>query len=158
MKKIAKLFALSIAICILVLTLAACGGGNVAKSGTATVVIDNGDGTFLTYEVNLSELDEYSEGAFSLLKHLGSIEENPLTFSMVWGGYGAYLTAIGSISENSVTYEYIYVYTSNSKDFDTSEYAKELDYEGQTLKSSGVGVSSMNIEDGTVVLFRLEGF
>ncbi len=158
MKKITKILAVSAVISILMLLLSACGGGNVAKSGMATVVIDNGDGTFLTYEVNLSELSEHNEGAFSLLKHLGSLEENPLTFSMVWGGYGAYLTAIGNISENSSRYEYIYVYTSNSADFDTSEYVKELKYEGQTLKSSGLGVSTMNIEDGTVVLFRLEGF
>lgn len=158
MKKRTKIVALLLVVAMAMLALVSCGGGNVADSGNAVVVIENEEGKYTVYEVDLSSLDSHDEGALSLLKHLSAKEENPLSFSATWGAYGAYITAIGGIAENTSEGKYVSVYTSNEADFDTTAWVKSLEYDGKTFKTSGVGVSQMNIEDGTAVLFRLEGY
>ena len=51
--------------------------------------------------------------------------------------------------------EFIYLYTSVAKDFDVSEYASTVEYQGKTLTSSGVGVSSMSVEDGAIIYITI---
>ena len=73
---------------------------------------------------------------------------------MIEGVYGAYVSAIGSISESSVDGIYVMVYTSVKTD--AYEGSPTVEYEGVTLYQSGVGISDMSVAEGTVILFRLE--
>ena len=148
-------------VALLVLSFASCGTQNVAKSGTATVVIENRDKSFTSYDVDLSLVENREEGALSLLEHIASLEGSTLYFSTTYGGgYGAYVASIGSLTPAAG--EYVALYTTNESDFAIpTEWAptvKTALYGEKTLTFSGVGISSMNIEDGTVVLFRIETY
>ena len=61
----------------------------------------------------------------------------------------AYITEIGDFKEGNG--EYVYFFTSVEKDYDVSEYAQAVNYKGQTLTSSGVGVSQMSVEEDAVI-------
>lgn len=161
MKRNLKLTALLLSLVLALLALASCSAGNVAKSGTATVVIENA-GSYEAYEVDLSNLEKHDEGALTLLEYLAVQEDSKLYYSATWGGgYGAYLNSIGSLSPDPSS-EYISVYTTTEKDFavpnDYMSTVKNVEYGGKVLTYSGVGISQMTIENGTVVLFRVEGF
>ena len=65
--------------------------------------------------------------------------------------YGAYLTKVGSIANDSSKGKYVYVWTSVEEDFDTSAYALTVEYKGQTLTSSGLGISGMSVHDGAII-------
>ena len=163
MKKILKFTALLTAAVLTLLALASCSAptGNVAKKGTATIVIEGAD-DYQTYSVDLSELTERDEGAYTLIKHVSEKENSTLYYSVsAGGGYGAYIISIGSLYPDA-SCEYISVYTSCEKDFAVpTEYmptVSTVDYNGKTLTYSGVGISRMTIEDGTIVLFRIEKF
>lgn len=147
---------------VLALALTACTGGDVGLVGTATLVIEGRDGGYTTYEVDLSKLERHDEGAISLLEYVASLEGSTLYYNVQWGGgYGAYITSIGSLSPDP-SCEYISLYTSESADFAVpTEYmptVSTVEYSGKTLTYAGVGLSSMHINDGTVILFRVEGF
>lgn len=147
---------------VLALALTACTGGDVGLEGTATLVIEGRDGAYTTYEVDLSKLERHDEGAISLLEYVASLEGSTLYYNVQWGGgYGAYVTSIGSLSPDP-SCEYISLYTSESADFAVpTEYmptVSTVEYSGKTLTYAGVGLSSMHINDGTVILFRVEGF
>ena len=165
MKNTNKIIALILVLAISLVFLASCAGGNVASSGTATVVIETGaegDEKYQTYSVDLSKLQNRNEGALSLLEYIASLEGSTLYYNVQWGGgYGAYITAIGSLSPNPMS-EYIAVYTSEEKDFAVPDAymptVSTVAYGEMTLTYSGVGISTMTINDGTVVLFRLQGF
>ena len=51
--------------------------------------------------------------------------------------------------------EYVFIYTSVEKDFDVTEWASEVEYKGTKLVSSGLGASSMTVEDGAIYYFTL---
>ena len=72
------------------------------------------------------------------------------------GYYGAFVTAIGSISQNESAGEYVMIYTSVASD--GYEGGATVDYEGKTLYSSGVGLSVMKVEADTIILFRIEAY
>ena len=68
--KIKRLTALILAVLTLLLCLVSC-GGNVAASGTAYIVIENGNGAsepYTVYEVELSRVENKNEGALALLE------------------------------------------------------------------------------------------
>ena len=44
------------------------------------------------------------------------------------------------------------------KDFDVSEYATTVDYDGKTLTNSGVGVSQMSVKEGCTILITTISF
>lgn len=163
--KTKRIISLALALIMALLALASCAGGNVAEKGTATLVIETGaEGAdkYVVYNVDLALLEERNEGALSLLEYLAAQEGSTLYYSATWGGgYGAYLNSIGSLAPDA-SKEYIAVYTSVEKDFAVpSEWAPTVatvKYKDATLTYSGVGISSMTIEDGAVVLFRVEGF
>ena len=161
MKKNIKILSLLIAAVMTCFSLVACSGGNVASSGTATLLVDNGNGDYTVYEVELSKLEKYDEGALTLLEYLSTQKGTDLYYgTQAGGGYGAYVTNVNSLNPDP-TSEYIAVYTSEASDFSVSSDGMEMPsvMYGQTeLKYSGVGISSMNIKDGTVVMFRLESF
>ena len=162
MKRISKALALLLVAVMMVASLVSCMGGDVSKTGTAKIVVENGENDYTVYEVDLSKLEKHDEGAISLLEYIASQENSTLYYNVQWGGgYGAYITSIGSLSPNPAN-QYIALYTSEQEDFAVpTEYAPTVataKYGEQTLTFSGVGLSSMHINDGTVILFRLEGF
>ena len=161
-KRIFKLPLILVVIAMATLTLMSCGGGNVADKGIAKIVVENGENDYTVYEVDLSKLEERGEGAISLLEYVASQKDSTLYYNVQWGGgYGAYITAIGSLNPDPAS-EYISVYTSEEKDFAVpTDYAPTVStvaYGEMTLTYSGVGLSSMSVKDGTVILFRVESF
>ena len=73
---------------------------------------------------------------------------------MVESTYGAYVSEIGSIKEDSTEKKYVIVYTSVASD--SYEGAPTTEYDGTTLYQAGLGLSGMKVEAGTIILFRLE--
>ena len=162
MKNTKRILSLLLLFAILVTALASCGGGKVDLEGVAKIAIERAEGDYLEYEVDLSKLERHDEGAISLLEHVASLEGSTLYYNIQWGGgYGAYITSIGSLSPDP-SCEYISLYTSESADFAVpTEYmptVSTVEYSGKTLTYAGVGLSSMHINDGTVILFRLESY
>lgn len=142
-----RLLALTIAFAITLLSLTACGGtDNSGTEGTLTLVIF--DEVAVEYEVDLSLVGE-GDGLMPVLDYLS--ENEGLTYTATDGGYGAYLTSLGTLRESAIEGKYLYVYTSVAADFDVSAYAKTVDYAGVTLTSSGVGISEMSLTDGAVI-------
>ena len=143
--KSSRLLALVIAIAFISLT--ACGGtDNSGKTGSIRFVIF--DTSAVEYVVDLSSLGE-GKGLMPVLDYLA--ENEGVSYTATDGGYGAYLTSLGTLRESAAEGKYLYVYTSVESDFDVSAYAKTVDYAGVTLKSSGVGISEMSLTDGAVI-------
>ena len=158
MKKI-KIIGILIIIAALVCALASCSGGGVDKKGTATILVDNGDGAYTSYTVNLSKV-EGDEGALSLLEYLSTQKGTTLRYTTQSGAYGAYMTSINELNPDPLS-EYISVYTNEEADFPVSTDGMAMPgikYEDTELKYSGVGISEMTVKDGTVIMFRLESF
>ena len=128
--------------------------GEVAEQGYVTVVVENADGTYDVYKATLEEVENKNEGAKGIIEHLNKSESNPLALEMTESTYGAYVVGIGSIKEDFASNAYVMVYTSVATD--SYEGAPTVDYEGVTMYQSGVGLSGMSVEAGTVILFRLE--
>lgn len=162
MKKTTKILAVFLTVLMLAVSLASCMGGEVSVTGTAKIVVENGENDYTVYEVDLSKLEKRDEGALSLLEHVASQEGSTLYYNVQWGGgYGAYVTSIGALSPDP-TNQYIALYTTEKEDFavptEWSPTVATAKYGENTLTYAGVGLSSMHIKDGTVILFRLEGF
>lgn len=123
---------------IMLVSVTACGNdaGKSSSVGTATVVVASDP--VKEYEISLDGLDE-TKGLFALLDK----EEIPYKES------GGFISEVGDLKPAEG--EYIYLYTSNEKDFDVSEYKVEMEYNGTKLVSSGVGAKDMTITDGTVI-------
>lgn len=160
MKKSIKICSLLILAAALAFALVSCSGGNVAKSGTATILVDNGGGDYTSYSVDLSKLEERENGAISLLEYLSKQEGTALRYTAESGAYGAYITSVNELKPDPLS-EYISIYTSEESDFSVSSDGMEMPgvkYGDVELKYSGVGLSEMTIRDGTVVMLRLESF
>ena len=140
--------------CILAFTSCDYFFGGVAESGDVTVVVENTDGTFDVYNCYLESVVNKSEGAKGVVEHLRDRDSDALHVEMINGPYGAYVSAIGSIKENSADKKYVIVYTSLASD--SYEGAPTVTYEGVTLYQSGFGLSDMTVESGGIILFRLE--
>ncbi len=126
--------------------------GSVADEGAVTVVIENADGSFAVYEAELKDVENKSEGAKGILEQL--CKTDGLQLEITESTYGAYVCAVGSIKESVSEGLYVIVYT--SVEADSYAGAPTLDYNGTVMYQSGVGLSTMNVEAGTTVLFRLE--
>ena len=166
MKK-TKVLSMLIALLMILSVLVSCGAGeNVAKSGTARIVIETqnaGEEKYVVYEVDLSLLENRTGGALSLLEYVSGKEGSTLYYSATWGGgYGAYINSISPLYPDSLSNEYISVYTTEECDFAVpTEYSPTVAtvaYEGLTLTYAGVGISSMTVNDATVILFRIEKY
>lgn len=128
--------------------------GDVADEGNVTVVVEGSDGSFEVYKTYLENVENKDEGAKGVIENLRDRENNPLYLKMVNSTYGAYVSEIGSIKENSAEKMYVIVYTSVAAD--SYEGAATVEYDGTTLYQAGLGLSGMKVESGTVILFRLE--
>lgn len=153
-----KILAMLLTVVIAVLAFGSCSYifGDVAEQGDVTVVIENADGTYDVYKTYLENVENKKEGAKGVVENLRDREKSPLHLEMTDGGYGAYVTAIGSIKENGAEGKYVMVYTSLSAD--SYEGAPTVEYEVNKLYQSGVGLSGMTVKEGTVILFRLESY
>ncbi len=157
--KTKRILSFVIIFALLLSMLASCAGGDVALDGVAKVVIEteaSGDGKYIVYAVELSKLENRDEGVLSLLEY---IKENNADFdySVTDGIYGAYVDRISQLSPSSAKNEYIGVYTTEAADATTGTedrvFAMNL-----TFYYAGVGISSMTVSDGTVVLFRIGSY
>ncbi len=135
-------------------------GGILGERGDVSIVIENRDGTYDVYKAYLEDVENKDEGVYGVIQHIMAREKNPLEADIVDSTYGAYINSIGSlIPETTDEYmEYVSIYTSLEKDFGTWDGVGEIDYEETTLKASGVGLTSMSAEEGTIVLFRIETY
>lgn len=153
MKK--RILALFLAILVTVCGLCSCDFifGDVAEQGDVTVVVENIDGTYDVFKCYLENVENKSEGAKGVLEHLNQ-RKDKLYLEMTDSTYGAYVSAVGNIKEDTASKMYVMVYTSVSAD--SYEGAHTVSYDGKTLYQAGVGLSGMKVEEGTVILFRLE--
>ena len=131
---------------LLVLSLVAC-GGNVDSKGTATVVVGE-----TAYTVNLSDVAEDGKGLLGVLDALK--EKEGLTYTATGEGTMAFLTQVGDLEQDADEGIYLFLYTSVEKDADVSQYAKTIDWNGNSYTSSGVGAAEMTVEDGAVIIIR----
>ena len=149
MKKI-----LSLIICVaLILSIAAC-KPTVEDAGDVTVAVEVSEGNYEVYEIDLENVENKDNGALGVLQSLTAREENPMHLVYSDSTYGAFVTEIGSIKEDAAAGAYVMVYTSNSAD--SYEGAATVRYGETDLYASGVGLSSMSVDAGCVILFRLE--
>ena len=151
-----KILSLILAVAMMLL-LVAC-GGEVGEEGDVSLVVENRDGSYDVYKVYLEDVTNKEEGVYGVVEFIMQREENPITADIVDSSYGAYVNSIGSLTPDASKNEYVCLYTSLEKDFGTWDGVKSVVYEGVTLKEAGVGLTSMSIEKGTVVLFRIETY
>ena len=154
MKRLIAVFVLAV---LMLGCLCSCNliNNSVAEEGDVTIVIENVDGSYDVYDIVLESVENKNEGVKGILEHLNKGDDK-LYVEMVDSTYGAYVSAIGNIKEDAASGSYVMLYTSIASD--SYEGAPTVDYDGTTLYQSGVGMSSMNVESGTVVLFRLETY
>ena len=136
---------------VMIVGLASC-GATVGEEGDVTFVIENRDGTYDVYKMYLEDVEDRNRGALGVVESLNKRENNPLPVDMS----GTMMNSIGSLTPDSSKGEYIFIYTSLEKDFGEGDFAKTLKYEGRTLTMAGVGIESMSVEKGTIILFRIE--
>ena len=151
-----KILSLILAVAMMLL-LVAC-AGEVGEEGDVSLVVENRDGSYDVYKVYLEDVTNKEEGVYGVVEFIMQREENPITADIVDSSYGAYVNSIGSLTPDASKNEYVCLYTSLEKDFGTWDGVKSVVYEGVTLKEAGVGLTSMSIEKGTVVLFRIETY
>ena len=119
--------------------------------GEVTVVIGT-EGNYAEYKISLSDV-EITEGVLSLAKYLSENEGVSLDYAD--SIYGAYVNIIGDLEPDGMAGEYVTVLTSVEADFDVGVMFSSLEYKGITLGSSGVGVSTMKVENGATYLFTI---
>ena len=138
-----KILSLIIVIALLAATLTltvSCSQNDT--SGEATIVI--GTEEEKVYTVPLSELSE-GRGLMPAFEYLKANEGLEYDIS------GTMINSIGGLENDYVLGSYIYIFTSVEADFDVSEYRMEMDYNGKTLVSSGVGLDEMRLLDGAII-------
>ena len=150
-----KTLALLILISMALLSFASC-AGKVAEEGNVTVVVESEDGKYEVYKTYLEEIENKTDGALAVIKHLSEREENPLHLVYSDGSYGAYITEIGSIKEDPTSGKYVMIYTTTETD--SYADAPTVTYGEALLFSSGVGINLLSVEAGTIILFRVETF
>lgn len=139
------------AIIVAMFAFTACTDGK-GKGDVTIVIAANGD--YKEYYVDASKVN--GEGALAAIEYLKDKKElNLVTES---GAYGAYITEIGDLKPDSGKNEFIAIYTSVEKDFDVSEYATTIKYDGRTLTSSGLGISSMSTEEDAIIYFEIQSW
>lgn len=150
-----RVLALLLALVIALFALTSCDilFGDVADEGNVTVAVENTDGTYDVFKTNLDKVENKNEGAKGVIEHIDETNDR-LYVEMVDSTYGAYVSAIGNIRESLADKMYVIVYTSVAAD--SYEGAPTVQYDGVTLYQAGVGLSGMTVEEGTIILFRLE--
>ena len=164
MKKTLKLIAFALALTLIAFSIMACGDDPVTDNTpkteeTSTVEVgDQSSGKVVkivvggtkekAYYVDYSKI-EITEGVLSVFKYLAN--EGLLSYKADDTGYGAFLTEVGDLKQDAASGTYIYLYTSIESDQDVSAYATEKVWNGITLVSTGVGITSMKVENGAII-------
>ena len=158
-KRIAGLLTLILVLCMVVIPFASC---KQSVNGYCTVVIAT-EPKETVYKVNLDKVagedGKISNGLIAVLDYLKENEKD-FSYESTDTGYGAYLTKVLTLDSASVTegYGYIRILTSVEKDFDVTEWAVEKEYKGTKVMTSGLGASSMTIENGAVYYIELASY
>ena len=142
----------AILLIVLLFSLAAC-KPKTAADGQGEVKIYVGDENAVVYTVELKDLT-IDEGAMSVLKYLS--EEKDVALAYADSGFGAYLTEFATLKP--VGNQYIAVYTTCEKAYSTPPYESKKTVDGVTFTFSGVGLSSMTVEDGVCILLVVESY
>ena len=155
MKKI-RLLAMLVLVASLVLALASCFGGGVDDEGMAKIVIEYGENDYAVYEVDLEKIENKDTGAVGVFEYLAGVEDSDFSYviSGTWLSSVCNLVPIGN--------QYVSIYTSVEEDFmvPTAEWpdVATVEYDGEELTASGVGLTDMTVADGAVILFRMESY
>lgn len=141
MKKF-KIFAIMLASAALsvmsIFAFAACNDEVFSKGSKMTLVIASNP--IAEYTVDLSGKDKDVK-----VTELMDAEKIPYTLE------GTMITSAGGLTQDTSAGVYLYLYTSVEKDKDVTQYMTTIDYKGETLTSSGVGILDMTVEDGCTV-------
>ena len=162
MKITRKIITLAIALLIALASLTSCGVlfGTSVTGDVATLVLEAKDGQRTEYKIDLAELTDNSRGAYSLV--LFASQKYGFPVDAGDGPFGAYLNSFGPVTPDAASGEYVALYTSVEKDFQvpTADFPTvgETTHNGITLKSSGVGITSMSVENETVILIKIESW
>lgn len=140
--KTKRIFALLLAVCLMLCALTSCSLGGIIGDGNATVVVAGSE--TVEYKVNLNKI-EGNKGLVSVLDYLK--EKENLDYAIT----GTMLDYVGDVKNDYDKGEYVYIYTTVEKDKDVSEWATTVDYKGTTLTSAGVGATEMSLEDGAII-------
>lgn len=153
MKKI-RLFAMLVLVASLVLSLASCFGG-VDGEGMAEIVIEYGENNYAVYTVDLEKIENKDNGAVGVFEYLAGVEDSDFTYVLS----GTWLSSVCDLVPGDR--QYISIYTSVEEDFAvaTPDWpVNTVEYDGGELTASGVGLDSMHVTDGAVILFRMESY
>lgn len=116
-----------------------------------TIVI--ADTTPVEYVLDMTKVDQ-SKGVVGALDYLKANDN--FDYVSENSGYGIFLTKVGSLETDASKQQFISIYTSVEKDKDVSQYAKTIDYKGTKVTTSGLGISSMHIENNAIIYFCIE--
>lgn len=152
-KNIARLLTFILVLCMVVIPFASC-KKTQNVNGYCTVVVATDP--VAEYKVDLDKVT-VDNGLVSILDYLKENEEG-FTYEMTESTYGAYLTKVLTLDANAVSNGFILLMTSVEKDFDVSEYKTEKDYKGTKVVTSGLGASSMTIENGAIYYIALSTY
>ena len=139
-----KILSFALVLALLLCMLCACSKNDPV--GNATLVIATEEKA--VYDIPLSKLAE-GKGLMPAFEYLK--EEAGLEYDIS----GSMINSIGGLENDYDMGSYIYIYTSVEADFDVSEYKTEVEYEGKTLVSSGVGFDQMTLTDGAIIYIGL---
>jgi hypothetical protein len=162
MKITRKIITLAIALLLALASLTSCGAlfGTSVTGNEAILVLEAKDGQRTEYKIDLNEVSDKSKGAYSLV--LFASEKYDFPVDAGDGPFGAYLNSVGPVTPDAASGEYVALFTSVEKDFQvpTADFplVGETTYNGVTLKSAGVGITSMSVEDGTIILIKVESW
>ena len=151
-RKAAAVLLAVVFVCVLALSLVACGEKGTDYEKTITIVIGEGE--------NQMVIADYKTGSkylFDALNELSNQETNPLTLKGNWTQYGLFVTAIGNIEANTLL-EYVCVMTNDTDHQDVTNWAVTRKYGDVNVVSSDLGVSSLPLKDGAVYMFVVVGF
>ena len=155
MNKLTKILSLVLALMILTLSLAACGGGSEEDgtvTGEVTVVVEVGEDTYRAYVAKLEQLDNTDEGVLSVIKYLSRRAGEALEVTI---DGDRNVSRIGGLFAG--TGERLVIYTTELSDVILgSGNVDPLLYNERELWESRKAIYEMSASDGAVILFRLE--
>ena len=150
MKTKKKILAFVLFAMLALLVLASCNNYEsappVSEGDTITVVV-SGEVT-VEYTVELNKI-KGSNGLVSVLDYLEDIDAIDYEID------GTMLTKVGELENDAAAGEWIYVYTTVEDDIDVSQYAMTVEYDGQSITSSGKGAHEMTIAKDAIIYIGL---
>lgn len=152
-KNIARLLTLVLVLCMVIIPFAGCKKTKYLEGECKLVVATDPE---TVYTVDLSKVKD-ENGLVAVLEYLKANEEG-FSYEMQESTYGAYLTKVLSLDSTAVSNGFILLMTSVEKDFDVSEYKTEKDYNGTKVATSGLGASSMTVQDGAIYYIALSSY